>query len=166
MKQRFLAAVGLVLSLALTTPGKCQSMTGLWRFDIVSPGGLSLGAMTIQSRQAVQRQADDQMRWAKAKGEGTDVAPARPASRDVIVEGYTGILVTNQGGHALPIESIDVADGRMTMVVGSPRGLVIFRGTIDPAQDSFDGLVTYHNGQVYRMRGVKLTAPLPPPSKR
>ena len=41
------------------------------------------------------------------------------------------------------------------MVVNSPRGLVIFKGTIDAEATRFDGKLTYHNGQVYDMRGVK-----------
>ena len=68
--------------------------------------------------------------------------------------------MTDQGGHALPIESITIADGVMVMVVNSPRGLVIFRGRIDEDETRFDGKLTYHNGNVYTMRGVKQVRPL------
>ena len=55
----------------------------------------------------------------------------------------------------MPIERIDIRDGAMVMVVNSPRGLVIFRGKLDEAETRFDGALTYHNGSVFTMRGVK-----------
>ena len=82
-------------------------------------------------------------------------APVQPR-----LSGYTGFAMTGLGGHALPIESIDIRDGAMIMVVNSPRGLVVFRGTIDKDETRFVGKLTYHNGNVYDMRGVKQVQPL------
>lgn len=70
------------------------------------------------------------------------------------------VCPTNQDAHALPIKSIEVSNGTMTMVVTSPRGLVIFRGKIDGEQRRFDGKLTYHNLQVFDMHGIKQEQPL------
>ena len=163
MKNRFLWAAGLALSLTVSTPASAEGLEGLWRFDIINPAGTSLGAMTIQTRDTVQRQENAQHDWAMAKGARADASRATARSRDQDrpnLVGYTGFAMTDQGGHALPIESIDIRDGTLVMVVNSPRGLVIFRGTIDQANTRFDGKLTYHNGSVYGMRGVKQVRPL------
>jgi hypothetical protein len=151
------------LSLTVPSAANAEGIEGLWRFDIVNPVGTTPGAMTIQSRDTVQRQAEEQQRWAEAKGRGTDPARATrqsPGAGQLRLSGYTGFAMTGLGGHALPIESIDIRDGAMVMVVNSPRGLVIFRGTIDKSETRFEGKLTYHNGQVYGMRGVKQVQPL------
>jgi len=158
MKNHWIWAAGLALSLAVSGTANAKGIEGLWRFDIINPGGTTLGAMTIQTRDTVQRQANAQHDWAIAKGRGSDALRATAHSRDKEqpnLTGYTGFAMTDQGGHALPIESIDIQGGAMTMVVNSPRGLVIFKGTIDAEATRFDGKLTYHNGQVYDMRGVK-----------
>jgi hypothetical protein len=163
MKNRLIWAAGLALSLTVPSAASAEGIEGLWRFDIVNPAGTTLGAMTIQSRDTVQRQADEQQRWAEAKGRGTERARATgqsPAAGQLRLSGYTGFAMTGLGGHALPIESIDISDGAMVMVVNSPRGLVIFRGTIDKDETRIEGKLTYHNGQVYGMRGVKQVQPL------
>lgn len=158
MKNHWIFAAGLALSFAAPTAAGAKGIEGLWRFDIINSAGTTLGAMTIQTRDTVQRQAIEQHRWAQAKGQGTE--PTRnPAQSQVgsqpVLPGYTGFAMTDQGGHALPIESIELRDGTMTMVVNSPRGLVIFRGKLDPSETRFDGALTYHNGSVFTMRGVK-----------
>ena len=153
----------LAAALALSGPtaASAEGIEGLWRFDIVNSAGPTLGAMTIQSRETVQRQAEEQQRWAEAKGRGAEPARATAqATASSHLQGYTGFAMTGLGGHALPIESIDISDGNMVMVVNSPRGLVIFRGTIDKDKTRFDGKLTYHNGQVYGMHGVKQVQPL------
>jgi hypothetical protein len=161
MKNPWIWAAGLGLSLICPAAASAEGIEGLWRFDIINSAGTTLGAMTIQTRDTVQRQADEQQRWAEAKGRGSEpvrgtrATPGKPG-----LPGYTGFAMTGLGGHALPIESIDIRDGAMTMVVNSPRGLVIFRGRIDAAETRFDGKLTYHNGQVYDMRGVKQVQPL------
>ena len=158
MNKHWILAAAMALS--GPTAAHAEGIEGLWRFDIVNSAGTTLGAMTIQSRDTIQRQADEQQRWAEEKGRGAQPARASGQSPAHHLSGYTGFAMTGLGGHALPIESIDISDGNMVMVVNSPRGLVIFRGTIDKDETRFDGKVTYHNGQVYGMRGVKQIRPL------
>ena len=163
MKYHSIWAAGLALALTVPTAANAEGIEGLWRFDIINSAGTTLGAMTIQSRDTVQRQADEQLRWAEAKGRGAEPTRVPGQSRahgQPGLSGYTGFAMTGLGGHALPIESINIKDGAMVMVVNSPRGLVIFRGTIDKAETRFDGKLTYHNGSVYDMRGVKQVQPL------
>lgn len=163
MKKHCIWTVGAALFLTVPSAANAKGIEGLWRFDIINSAGTTLGAMTIQTRNTVHRQADEQLRWAEAKGRGAE--PARspsptPAPGLPGLPGYTGFAMTDQGGHALPIESIEIREGAMVMVVNSPRGLVIFRGTIDADETRFDGKLTYHNGSVYGMRGVKQVRPL------
>ena len=163
MKKHWIWAAGVALSLTLSSAANATGIEGLWRFDIINSAGTTLGAMTIQTRDTVQRQANDQLRWAEAKGRGTEPtrSPAQSQAPDQPgLSGFTGFAMTDQGGHALPIESINIQDGAMIMVVNSPRGLVVFRGTIDEDETRFDGKLTYHNGNVYTMRGVKQVRPL------
>jgi hypothetical protein len=154
---------GALLTSATGALANDTSLAGLWRFDMVSGGGTTFGAMTIQTLETQQKQAETQHEWALAKGRGTEwkrtPGPLTvPAQSDRIV--YTGVAMTNQGTHALPIESIEVREGAMTMVVNSPRGLVIFRGTINADQTRFDGKATYWNGSVFDMHGIKQEQPL------
>lgn len=162
MKIQWISIAGLALALSFPAAASAEGMAGLWRFDIINSAGTTLGAMTIQTRDTVQRQAEAQQAWALAKGRG---APPPAASQPTLStgagpSGYTGFAMTDQGGHALPIESIELNEGMMTMVVNSPRGLVVFRGRIDKALTRFDGKLTYHNGNVYDMRGVRQVTPL------
>ena len=155
-------AAGLLLTMAGHAPA--ADLSGLWRFDMTSSqGATTLGAMTIQTLETQHKQAEAQREWAIAKGRGTEwkrtPGPLTvPPQSDRIV--YTGIAMTNQGTHGLPIESIEVSGGAMTMVVNSPRGLVIFRGAINADQTRFEGKATYWNGSVFDMRGVKQEQPL------
>ena len=151
------------LLVSIPTASHAADLTGLWRFDMVSSGGTTLGAMTIQTVETANKQAAAQHAWAVAKGRGSEWKPSPgpltvPAKPGQSV--YTGIAMTNQGTHGLPIESIEVQDGSMTMVVSSPRGLVIFRGTVNADQTRFEGKATYWNGAVFAMRGVKQVQPL------
>lgn len=163
MKIHWIWTAGLALSLTFPTAAFAEGIEGLWRFDIINSGGTTLGAMTIQTRDTIQRQQNAQHDWAIAKGRGADASRASAHSRDrdqPNLTGYTGFAMTDQGGHALPIESIDIQGDAMTMVVNSPRGMVVFKGRIDANETRFDGKLTYHNGQVYDMRGVKQVQPL------
>ena len=79
---------------------------------------------------------------------------------------YEGKVITNGGVEALPIRSILIQSGRMIMEVESPRGLVVFKGQFDPSNQSFGGTLTYHDGRLIPMNGVKQQALLPsPPGK-
>jgi hypothetical protein len=156
-------ALGAGSLLAIPTVSNAADLTGLWRFDMVSGGGTTLGAMTIQTVETANKQAAAQHAWAVAKGRGAEWKPspgpltAPPKPGQAV---YPGIAMTNQGTHGLPIESIEINDGAMTMVVSSPRGLVIFRGTVNADQTRFYGKATYWNGTVFDMRGVKQVQPL------
>lgn len=151
-------SAAMALSLGMPTAASAADITGLWRFDMVSTGGTTLGAMTIQTVETADKQAATQRDWAVAKGRGSEwkspggplTVPAKSGEA-----AYTGIAMTNQGTHALPIESIELNGGAMTMVVNSPRGLVIFRGTVNADRTRFDGKATYWNGAVFDMHGVK-----------
>lgn len=163
MKCLMMWSTAMALSLAAPAVTNAKSLEGLWRFDIINSAGTTLGAMTVQTRDTIQRQEEAQHDWALAKGRDADPSQNTAHSRDADqpgLPGYTGFAMTDQGGHALPIESIDIRGEKMTMVVNSPRGLVIFRGKIDPEYNRFDGDLTYHNGSVYQMRGVKQVRPL------
>lgn len=117
------AFIYMVLA-AAPAPAPQPDLSGLWRFDMVSPqGGTTLGAMTVQ----------------KEKDSGA----------------YQGKVITNGGVEALPIRSIRVQSHRMTMEVDSPRGPVVFRGELEPANRSFNGTLTYHDGRAFSMSGVK-----------
>ena len=158
MRLQSLALAAACFLISLPAGANAKGVVGLWRFDIINPAGTTLGAMSIQPRQRVLRQAEEQLRWAEAKGRGEEAARAAAQSSappQPALSGYTGFAITDQGGHALPIESLTIDNGAMIMVVNSPRGLVIFRGTIDENETRFDGKLTYYNGNVYTMRGVK-----------
>lgn len=167
MNRMIIGLAGLLLSSAVPAGVHARGMEGIWRFDIVNSAGTTLGAMTIQTRDTVQRQEEAQHDWALARARGTDASLATARSRDAdrpVLAGYTGFAMTDQGGHALPIETIDVDGERMTMVVNSPRGLVVFRGTLTADQSAFEGKLTYHNGSVFTMRGVRQVQPLAAPA--
>ena len=76
---------------------------------------------------------------------------------------YEGKVITIGGVEAMPIRSIDILTGRMTMKVESPRGAVVFRGDLDPSGQSFNGTLKYHDGRDFAMAGVRQQALLPPP---
>lgn len=76
---------------------------------------------------------------------------------------YGGKAITNGGGEALPIRSIEIRSQRMTMTVDSSHGPVVFRGDLSPSGQSFSGTVTYHDGRLFPMRGIK-QEPLPAPA--
>ena len=69
--------------------------------------------------------------------------------------GYGGQAITNGGGEALPIRSIEIRSHRMTMTVDSARGAVVFNGDLDPSGQSFSGTLRYHDGRDFAMRGIK-----------
>lgn len=168
MKSIRILAAAIAMWLFLPAGACAAGIEGLWRFDIVNEAGTTYGAMTIQTRVTMDRQADDQQRWAEARARG-DHAPgvgrSPPSGSQAGATGYAGFAMTDQGGHALPIEFVGIDEGALTMVVNSPRGLVIFRGKLSADEQSFEGKLTYHNGNVFTMRGLKQVRPLAPPSR-
>ncbi len=67
--------------------------------------------------------------------------------------GYRGMLMTDQGAHALPVRSLTLAGQALEMRVDSPQGEVVFRGSLDRNGRSFRGQVTYHDGRLMPMAG-------------
>jgi len=67
--------------------------------------------------------------------------------------GYTGTLKTDQGNNVLPVRSLTVQGSDMSMLVESPNGNVTFKGTLAADAQTFEGKVTYYNGQVFPMSG-------------
>jgi hypothetical protein len=167
MKSIRILAAAIAMWLFLPAGACAAGIEGLWRFDIVNQAGTTYGAMTIQTRVMIDRQADEQQRWAEAKARGEAAPNVRPSSSgsQAGASGYAGFAMTDQGGHALPIEYVGIDKDALTMVVNSPRGLVIFRGTLSADEQRFEGKLTYHNGSVFTMRGVKQVRPLAPPSR-
>ena len=66
---------------------------------------------------------------------------------------YTGTLTTNQGNNVLPVRSLTLQGSDMNMLVESPNGKVTFKGTLSADAQTFQGKVTYHNGQEFPMSG-------------
>lgn len=66
---------------------------------------------------------------------------------------YTGTLTTNQGSNVLPVRSLTLLGSAMDLLVESPNGKVTFKGTLSSDAQTFQGRVTYHNGQEFPMSG-------------
>lgn len=66
---------------------------------------------------------------------------------------YEGTLTTNQGNNTLAVRPLVVRDRAIVMMVDSPNGEVVFKGTLDADGRSFRGTVTYFNGQAFPMVG-------------
>jgi hypothetical protein len=69
--------------------------------------------------------------------------------------GYRGTLTTNQGNNVLAVRTLTLAGSNMDMLVESPNGNVTFKGTLSADASSFQGTVTYHNGQQFPMTGTR-----------
>lgn len=94
---------------------------------------------------------------------GTPTLGAMTVQKDKDSGAYGGKAITNGGGEALPIRSIELRSHRMTMTVDSAHGPVVFRGEVDPTGRSFSGTAIYHDGRPFAMRGIK-QEPLQPPA--
>src|SRR6187455_1408321 len=62
---------------------------------------------------------------------------------------YTGTITTDQGSNVLPVRSLTLLGSAMDLLVESPNGNVRFKGTLSPDAQTFQGKVTYHNGQEF-----------------
>ena len=131
MKRMMMIACIAILSAPVLAQEQAPDVSGLWRFDMISPkGATTLGAMTVQ----------------KSKESGA----------------YEGRLITNGGIHGLPIRSLRLQSGQMTMEVESEHGPIVFNGKVAPSGKGFSGTTIYHDGRPFLMTGVK-QAPLPLP---
>ena len=66
---------------------------------------------------------------------------------------YTGTLTTDQGNNVLPVRSLTLRGSDLSMLVESPNGNVTFNGTLAADAQTFQGKVTYYNGQTFPMSG-------------
>ena len=66
---------------------------------------------------------------------------------------YKGTLTTDQGNNVLPVRSLTLQGSALNMLVESPNGNVTFKGTLATDAQTFQGKVTYHNGQEFPMSG-------------
>ncbi len=87
-----------------------------------------------------------------------EIAAARGTTRGAMAlapqpGGYRGMLMTDQGAHALPVRSLILAGRAMEMRVDSPQGEVVFRGTLGRNGRTFRGQVTYFDGRLLPMAG-------------
>ena len=82
---------------------------------------------------------------------------------------YEGRLITNGGIEGLPIRSLQVQSGQMTLEVRSAHGPITFKGELDRSGHSFNGTVRYHDGRNFSMAGVRqvpAAAPASAPASR
>ena len=86
---------------------------------------------------------------------GSTTLGAMTVVKDKDSGAYGGKAITNGGGEALPIRSIEVRSQQMTMTVDSAHGVVVFRGDVDRSGQSFRGTLRYHDGRDFVMRGIK-----------
>ena len=125
------ALMMVMLPAALSAQEPNPDLSGLWRFDMISPAGVpTLGAMTVM----------------KNKSSGA----------------YEGRLITNGGIHGLPIRSLRLQSGTMSLEVESEHGPIRFTGELAASGQAFSGTTIYHDGRPFRMTGLK-QEPLAPP---
>jgi len=66
---------------------------------------------------------------------------------------YKGTLTMDQGNNVLPVRSLTLQGSDLSMLVESPNGNVTFKGTLAADARTFQGNVTYYNGQTFAMSG-------------
>lgn len=71
------------------------------------------------------------------------------------VAGREGALMTNRGPNVLPVRTLTLDNRAMALSVESPNGMVLFKGELSRDGNAFEGKVTYHDGQVFSMKGMR-----------
>lgn len=71
------------------------------------------------------------------------------------VAGREGSLMTNRGPNVLPVRTLTLDNRAMALSVESPNGMVVFKGELSRDGNAFEGKVTYHDGQVFSMKGMR-----------
>lgn len=66
---------------------------------------------------------------------------------------YKGTLTTDHTDNVLPVRSLTVQGSDLSMLVESPEGNITFKGTLAADAQTFQGKVTYFNGQAIPMSG-------------
>ena len=66
---------------------------------------------------------------------------------------YKGTLTTDQTENVLPVRSLTLQGSDFSMLVESPEGKITFKGTLAADAQTFQGKVTYFNGQIFAMSG-------------
>jgi hypothetical protein len=67
--------------------------------------------------------------------------------------GYKGTLTTDQTDNVLSVRSLTLRGSELSMLVESPEGNVTFNGTLADDAQTFQGKVTYINGEIFQMSG-------------
>lgn len=66
---------------------------------------------------------------------------------------YSGTLTTDQSDNVLPVRSLTLQGSDLNMLVEAPDGKVTFKGTLAADAQTFQGNVTYINGEIFPMAG-------------
>jgi hypothetical protein len=66
---------------------------------------------------------------------------------------YKGTLTTDQTDNVLLVRSLTLQGSALSMLVESPEGKITFKGTLGADAHTFQGKVTYFNGQTIPMSG-------------
>ena len=66
---------------------------------------------------------------------------------------YKGTLTTDQTDNILPVRSLILQGSNMSMLVESPEGNIMVKGTLADDAQTFQGKVIYFNGQTFAMSG-------------
>lgn len=90
--------------------------------------------------------------------QGTTTLGAMTVMKNKSSGAYEGKVITNGGIEAMPIRFIRLQSRQMTMEVDSPRGPVVFKGTLAASGQGFSGTLTYHDGRDFPMTGVRQQA--------
>lgn len=119
--------------------------------------GVIAAALLVAGAPAIAEEANLSGLWRfdMTSSRGVTTLGAMTVVKDKDSGAYGGKAITNGGGEALPIRSIEIRSQKMTMTVDSAHGAVVFRGDIDPSGQSFSGTVKYHDGRDFAMRGIK-----------
>lgn len=68
----------------------------------------------------------------------------------------TGTVTTERGNEIMPVRAVIRNGDHIEILVGSPRGDVVFGGALANDARSFEGTVLYHDGQRFPMSGQRV----------
>ena len=66
---------------------------------------------------------------------------------------YKGTLTTDQTDNVLPVRSLTLQGGELSMLVEAPDGKVTFKGTLADDAQTFQGKAIYYDGRTFPMSG-------------
>ena len=129
----------------------------------VSKIGLAAGLL-LMAGQAHAADLSGLWRFDMISPQGATTLGAMTVLKNKDSGAYEGRLITNGGIHGLPIRSLILNSGQMTLEVESEHGLIVFKGELAPSAQDFSGTTIYHDGRPFAMRGIK-QGPLRPLSQ-